>query len=122
MANRDGGWNGRNPQQYVVASGKSPCRIRRQGRDQGRELIRVEGDDDNPITTGRVNAMNLALREYTYAPERIIHPMKRAYEIAARTMGRNHVGRGSRHHLREGAVLQRHLRPRVHRRLRRHRP
>ena len=44
------------------------------------ELIRVEGDDDNPITTGRVNAMNLALREYTYAPERIIHPMKRARE------------------------------------------
>ena len=44
------------------------------------ELIRIEGDDDNPITTGRVNAMNLALREYTYAPSRIIHPMKRAYE------------------------------------------
>jgi anaerobic selenocysteine-containing dehydrogenase len=44
------------------------------------KLIRVEGDDDNPITNGRVNAMNLALREYTYAPERIIYPMKRAYE------------------------------------------
>ena len=41
------------------------------------ELIRIEGVDDNPITTGRVNAMNLALREYTYAPSRIIHPMKR---------------------------------------------
>ena len=41
------------------------------------ELVRIEGDDDNPITTGRVNAMNLALREYTYAPSRIIHPMKR---------------------------------------------
>lgn len=44
------------------------------------ELVRVEGDDDNPITTGRVNAMNLALREYTYAPDRIIYPMKRAVE------------------------------------------
>ena len=44
------------------------------------ELIRIEGDDDNPITTGRVNAMNLALREYTYAPSRIIYPMKRAFE------------------------------------------
>lgn len=44
------------------------------------ELIRIEGDDDNPITTGRVNAMNLALREYTYAPSRVIYPMKRAVE------------------------------------------
>ena len=44
------------------------------------KLVRVEGDDDNPITRGRVNAMNLALREFTYAPERIIHPMKRARE------------------------------------------
>ena len=41
------------------------------------KLVRVEGDTDNPITNGRVNAMNLALREYTYAPERIIYPMKR---------------------------------------------
>ena len=44
------------------------------------ELIRIEGDDDNPITTGRVNALNLALREYTYAPSRVIYPMKRAVE------------------------------------------
>ena len=41
------------------------------------ELIRIEGDEDNPITTGRVNAMNLAMREYTYSPNRIIYPMKR---------------------------------------------
>ena len=41
------------------------------------ELIRIEGDEDNPITNGRVNAMNLAMREYTYAPERVIYPMKR---------------------------------------------
>ncbi|MEE8723116.1 MAG: molybdopterin-dependent oxidoreductase [Eggerthellaceae bacterium] len=44
------------------------------------KLIRVEGDDDNPITKGRVNAMNLALREYTHNPARIIYPMKRARE------------------------------------------
>ncbi len=44
------------------------------------KLIRIEGDDDNPITTGRCNAMNLALREYTYSPDRVIYPMKRAYE------------------------------------------
>lgn len=44
------------------------------------ELIRIEGDDDNPITTGRVNAMNLAMREYTYAKDRVIYPMKRAVE------------------------------------------
>ena len=41
------------------------------------KLIRIEGDDDNPITQGRVNALNLALREYTYSPDRIIYPMKR---------------------------------------------
>ena len=41
------------------------------------ELIRIEGDDDNPITNGRVNALNLAMREYTYSPNRIIYPMKR---------------------------------------------
>ena len=46
----------------------------------GGRLIRIEGDDDNPITQGRVNAMNLALREYTYSPDRVIYPMKRAYE------------------------------------------
>ena len=44
------------------------------------KLIRVEGDDDNPITKGRVNAMNLALREYTHSPNRIVYPMKRAVE------------------------------------------
>jgi anaerobic selenocysteine-containing dehydrogenase len=44
------------------------------------KLIRIEGDDNNPITTGRVNAMNLALREYTHHPDRIIYPMKRAVE------------------------------------------
>ena len=44
------------------------------------KLIRVEGDDENPITNGRCNAMNLALREYTHHPDRIIYPMKRAYE------------------------------------------
>ena len=44
------------------------------------KLIRIEGDDNNPITTGRVNALNLALREYTHHPDRIIYPMKRAVE------------------------------------------
>lgn len=44
------------------------------------KLIRIEGDDDNPITKGRVNALNLALREYTHSPLRIIYPMKRAVE------------------------------------------
>ena len=42
---------------------------------KGDQLIRIEGDDDNPITTGRVNAMNLALREYPHSPNRVIYPM-----------------------------------------------
>ena len=44
------------------------------------KLVRIEGDDNNPITLGRVNALNLALREYTHHPDRIIYPMKRAVE------------------------------------------
>ena len=44
---------------------------------KGDQLIRIEGDTDNPITNGRVNAMNLALREYTHSPQRVIYPMKR---------------------------------------------
>ena len=58
----------------------------------GGRLIRIEGDDDNPITQGRVNALNLALREYTYSPDRVIYPMKRAYEDRGKLkIGRAHV-------------------------------
>ena len=56
------------------------------------KLVRIEGDDDNPITTGRVNAMNLALREYTYAPSRVIYPMKRLMRIVVRTSGSAPLG------------------------------
>ncbi len=41
------------------------------------KLIHVEGDESHPITNGRLCARCLALKDYTYSPDRIIYPMKR---------------------------------------------
>ena len=41
------------------------------------KLVRVEGDETNPITQGRLCPRCLALKDYTYDPQRIIYPMKR---------------------------------------------
>lgn len=40
-------------------------------------LIKVEGDENHPITQGRVCPRCLALLEYVYHPHRITHPMQR---------------------------------------------
>ena len=37
----------------------------------------VEGDENNPITKGRLCARCLALKDYVYNPSRVIYPMKR---------------------------------------------
>lgn len=44
------------------------------------ELVKVEGDPDHPITRGALCPRCLALKEYVYHPDRIIYPMKRAFE------------------------------------------
>lgn len=41
------------------------------------KLIHVEGDESHPITQGRLCVRCLALKDYTYNPERLVHPMKR---------------------------------------------
>ena len=41
------------------------------------KLVHVEGDETHPITQGRLCPRCLALKDYTYDPKRIIHPMKR---------------------------------------------
>ena len=43
-------------------------------------LVDVEGDENHPITNGRLCARCLTLVEYVYHPDRIIYPMKRAFE------------------------------------------
>lgn len=41
----------------------------------------VEGDENNPITKGRLCARCLALKDYVYNPSRVVFPMKRAPEF-----------------------------------------
>ncbi len=41
------------------------------------KLVHVEGDETHPITQGRLCPRCLALKDYTYDPQRIIYPMKR---------------------------------------------
>ena len=40
-------------------------------------LDHVEGDENNPITKGRLCARCIALKDYVYNPSRVIYPMKR---------------------------------------------
>jgi anaerobic selenocysteine-containing dehydrogenase len=42
------------------------------------ELVKIEGDENHPITNGRLCVRCLTLRDYVYHPDRIRYPMKRA--------------------------------------------
>lgn len=44
------------------------------------KLVEVKGDEGHPITQGRLCVRCLTLPEYVYNPERIVYPMKRAFE------------------------------------------
>lgn len=44
------------------------------------ELIKVEGDENHPVTKGRLCVRCLTLKDYIYHPDRIIYPLKRAKE------------------------------------------
>ena len=44
------------------------------------KIVHVEGDPDHPITQGRLCPRCLALDEAVYHKDRLLHPMKRAYE------------------------------------------
>ncbi len=44
------------------------------------KLVRIEGDENHPVTKGRLCVRCLTLKDFTYHPDRIIYPMKRARE------------------------------------------
>ena len=44
------------------------------------ELVRVEGDENHPITNGRLCVRCLTIRDYVYNPDRVLYPTKRARE------------------------------------------
>ena len=44
------------------------------------KLVKVEGDEENPISKGRLCVRCLTAKEYYYHKDRILHPMKRARE------------------------------------------
>ena len=48
--------------------------------DADGKIDHVEGDENNPITKGRLCPRCAALKDYVYNPSRIIYPMKRAKE------------------------------------------
>lgn len=48
--------------------------------DDNGKLIKVEGDENHPISQGRLCVRCLTLRDYVYNPSRITHPLKRAKE------------------------------------------
>ncbi|NLP43674.1 MAG: molybdopterin-dependent oxidoreductase, partial [Peptococcaceae bacterium] len=41
------------------------------------KLVRVEGDENHPVTQGRLCVRCITLKDYVYNPSRIIYPMKR---------------------------------------------
>ncbi|MDR2196357.1 MAG: molybdopterin-dependent oxidoreductase [Coriobacteriales bacterium] len=45
--------------------------------DEDGKLVRVEGDENHPVTQGRLCPRCIALKDYVYNPSRILHPMKR---------------------------------------------
>lgn len=45
--------------------------------DKEGTLVKVEGDENQPITGGRLCVRCITLRDYVYNPSRILHPMKR---------------------------------------------
>ena len=48
--------------------------------DADGKLVKVEGDENQPITQGRLCVRCLTLPDMTYHPDRVIYPMKRAKE------------------------------------------
>jgi anaerobic selenocysteine-containing dehydrogenase len=52
------------------------CGVKLYVDEEGR-LEKVEGDENNPVTQGRLCPRCIALKDYVYNPARILHPMKR---------------------------------------------
>ncbi|NTU88388.1 MAG: molybdopterin-dependent oxidoreductase [Actinobacteria bacterium] len=56
------------------------CGLKLYVDDEGK-LVKVEGDENHPITQGRLCVRCLTLKDYIYNPSRITYPMKRAKEF-----------------------------------------
>ena len=52
------------------------CGLKLYVNDEGK-LVKVEGDENNPVTQGRLCPRCIALKDYIYNPARLLHPMKR---------------------------------------------
>lgn len=52
------------------------CGVKLYVDDDGK-LVKVEGDENHPVTQGRLCMRCIALKDYVYNPSRVIHPMKR---------------------------------------------
>ncbi|MDR2197509.1 MAG: molybdopterin-dependent oxidoreductase [Coriobacteriales bacterium] len=52
------------------------CGLKLYVNDEGR-LVRVEGDENHPVTQGRLCPRCLALKDYVYNPSRVLHPLRR---------------------------------------------
>ena len=52
------------------------CGLKLYVNEEGK-LVKVEGDENNPVTQGRLCPRCIALKDYIYNPARIVHPMKR---------------------------------------------
>ncbi|MDR1088464.1 MAG: molybdopterin-dependent oxidoreductase [Coriobacteriales bacterium] len=55
------------------------CGIKVYTNSEG-ELVKIEGDENHPITNGRLCVRCLTMKDYVYHPDRIRYPMKRARE------------------------------------------
>ena len=55
------------------------CGIKTYVNDAG-ELVKIEGDENHPITNGRLCVRCLTMRDFVYNPDRVLYPMKRARE------------------------------------------
>ncbi|MGV8082088.1 MAG: molybdopterin-dependent oxidoreductase [Coriobacteriia bacterium] len=62
------------------APGCHPCSCGLYLHTKDGKIVGVEGDEDHPISGGRVCARGLCLPEVVYHKDRILHPMKRARE------------------------------------------
>lgn len=48
--------------------------------DKDGKLDHIEGDENDPITQGRLCPRCIALKDYVYNPSRVVYPMKRAHD------------------------------------------
>ena len=47
------------------------------------KLVKVEGDENHPVTQGRLCIRCLTMTDYVYNKDRIIYPMKREHMVSS---------------------------------------